>query len=123
MIRRPPRSTRTDTLFPYTTLFRSPRLFFNRGPSFLVDVVGRLVAVEQADLAEIGQMPVEMPDLALRSEEHTSELQSLMRNSYAVFCLKKKTKRKLTIAIRHQQYTSCISYPVSTVKRIDRVHL
>src|SRR3546814_8478918 len=66
MIRRPPRSTRTDTLFPYTTLFRSPRLFFNRGPSFLVDVVGRLVAVEQADLAEIGQMPVEMPDLALQ---------------------------------------------------------
>src|SRR3546814_12239675 len=102
MIRRPPRSTRTDTLFPYTTLFRSPRLFFNRGPSFLVDVVGRLVAVEQADLAEIGQMPVEMPDLALqlfvpvdivaRSEEHTSELKSLMRISYAVFCLKKKNK-------------------------------
>src|SRR3546814_14065834 len=54
---------------------KAPRLFFNRGPSFLVDVVGRLVAVEQADLAEIGQMPVEMPDVALqlfvpvRSEE------------------------------------------------------
>src|SRR3546814_10806473 len=121
MILRPPKSTRTDTIFPYTTLFRSdehlavlerregaavveeaadlrtkaPRLFFNRGPSFLVDVVGRLVAVEQADLAEIGQMPVEMPDLALqlfvpRSEEHTSELKSLMRISYAVFRLKKK---------------------------------
>src|SRR3546814_3851833 len=131
MIRRPPRSTRTDTLFPYTTLFRSPRLFFNRGPSFLVDVVGRLVAVEQADLAEIGQMPVEMPDLALqlfvpvdivaprfllrdrfgnvrdaekteacdagielvilRSDEHTSELQSLLRILSAVFCLNPKT--------------------------------
>src|SRR3546814_8722687 len=91
MIRRPPRSTRTDTLFPYTTLFRS---------------LGR----QEAGLAQQSGMPVGSPafvhDLAgengleverffpyrQRSEEHTSELQSLMRISYAVFCLKKKKK-------------------------------
>src|SRR3546814_6847985 len=69
MIRRPPRSTRTDTLFPYTTLFRS------------------LVAVG----AQAAEEPIDdIPDSQWRSEEHTSELQSLMRISYAVFCLKKK---------------------------------
>src|SRR3546814_3421017 len=71
MIRRPPRSTRTDTLFPYTTLFRS--------------VVGGHLHVGRR-LADAGRRQD-----ALRSEEHTSELQSLMRISYAVFCLKKKT--------------------------------
>src|SRR3546814_13252753 len=70
MIRRPPRSTRTDTLFPYTTLFRSDPSHQRRGSG--ADAVGR-------------KGPV-----LLRSEEHTSELQSLMRISYAVFCLKKK---------------------------------
>src|SRR3546814_376707 len=70
MIRRPPRSTRTDTLFPYTTLFRSRLILFD-------DVVHR-------------HMPVDDLHLRNRSEEHTSELQSLMRISYAVFCLKKK---------------------------------
>src|SRR3546814_18263776 len=99
-IRRPPRSTRTDTLFPYTTLFRS-------------------LAVDDADDAPLDQRVIhavadilDAPDGLLwlrrgasfepaaywnrppveRSEEHTSELQSLMRISYAVFCLKKKTK-------------------------------
>src|SRR3546814_4797926 len=94
MIRRPPRSTRTDTLFPYTPLFRSPAyrgapgrlgkqlsfvrfLFIGRHPTWFRDRV----------LAEL--LPPLMTD-GRRSEEHTSELQSLMRISYAVFCLKKK---------------------------------
>src|SRR3546814_2378566 len=72
MIRRPPRSTRTDTLFPYTTLFRSLREQFGARP---------VMAVEHAVGDDRGEQ---------RSEEHTSELQSLMRISYAVFCLKKK---------------------------------
>src|SRR3546814_5618745 len=71
-IRRPPRSTRTDTLFPYTTLFRSaPRIWLGY-PNFANCGCGRDTAPQH------------------RSEEHTSELQSLMRISYAVFCLKKK---------------------------------
>src|SRR3546814_1341047 len=74
MIRRPPRSTRTDTLFPYTTLFRSAEAADRHAKSG-----GRLA------LAIAGV------DDQQRSEEHTSELQSLMRISYAVFCLKKKT--------------------------------
>src|SRR3546814_4637487 len=109
MIRRPPRSTRTDTLFPYTTLFRSRRLVLQRpvpvgGPEDALDVcagtlrhqareqrhhnlevlaVGLLVA--QAELNRLGQ----------RSEEHTSELQSLLRTSFAVSCLKKKTSSNI----------------------------
>src|SRR3546814_14848339 len=79
MIRRPPRSTRTDTLFPYTTLFRSLAL--------LAVHVGEHRRVGQVDLVG-GHRPG--PHRAERSEEHTSELQSLMRISYAVFCLKKK---------------------------------
>src|SRR3546814_7134071 len=74
MIRRPPRSTRTDTLFPYTTLFRS---ILNRQMSFNQDVK----ALEPKG------------DFDGRSEEHTSELQSLMRISYAVFCLKKNINK------------------------------
>src|SRR3546814_9028253 len=72
MIRRPPRSTRTDTLFPYTTLFRSR------------------VAASYADDAKHAQRVYDYISKLWRSEEHTSELQSLMRISYAVFCLKKK---------------------------------
>src|SRR3546814_1666058 len=109
MIRRPPRSTRTDTLFPYTTLFRSvegvvalvaeDQVLAAQG---LGDVVGVAVddvvarsAVEGvvADVLVVVQGDggtVERQGIA-RSEEHTSELQSLMRISYAVFCLKKKT--------------------------------
>src|SRR3546814_4846620 len=75
MIRRPPRSTRTDTLFPYTTLFRSSLLFFR-------DCMAALIAPSL-------QYSVQCQKY-MRSEEHTSELQSLMRTSYAVFCLKKK---------------------------------
>src|SRR3546814_9926822 len=71
MIRRPPRSTRTDTLFPYTTLFRSAALHCSAGWNRQQHVQGRPRELE-------------------RSEEHTSELPSLMRISYAVFCLKKK---------------------------------
>src|SRR3546814_14578927 len=91
MIRRPPRSTRTDTLFPYTTLFRSPVDF-------------RVVAATKVDLraaASAGQFREDLyyrlnvAELVLpRSEEHTSELQSLMRISYAVFCLKKKKEKQ-----------------------------
>src|SRR3546814_5603481 len=76
MIRRPPRSTRTDTLFPYTTLFRSPHLQALQAPAH-----GRSVRPKPC-AARLWQAP--------RSEEHTSELQSLMRIPYAVFCLKKK---------------------------------
>src|SRR3546814_4124070 len=81
MIRRPPRATRTDTLFPYTTLFRAPGSFPSRSPgrSAPPGPNGR----RQRDRADRPHPPA-------RSEEHTSELQSLMRLSYAVFCLKKK---------------------------------
>src|SRR3546814_4767558 len=93
MIRRPPRSTRTDTLFPYTTLFRSVVL--------VMHLLGlQLILRHDADgerhiLQLFRTTPRGHDDLALRSEEHTSELQSLMRISYAVFCLK-KTKKQIT---------------------------
>src|SRR3546814_6295801 len=82
MIRRPPRSTRTDTLFPYTTLFRSITNDHNR----LAHAQALLDGATQALQALDG----EQGSAEHRSEEHTSELQSLMRISYAVFCLKKK---------------------------------
>src|SRR3546814_3355148 len=87
MIRRPPRSTRTDTLFPYTTLFRSE---YAEAHLFIDDAQ---VAVS-ADCAAVCARLKPNPDLieVERSEEHTSELQSLMRISYAVFCLKKKNQ-------------------------------
>src|SRR3546814_7145235 len=81
MIRRPPRSTRTDTLFPYTTLFRSIIAFGRAGAA------GRITPAMRATAAL--QWP-RAPGATVGSEEHTSELQSLMRISYAVFCLKKK---------------------------------
>src|SRR3546814_7886561 len=84
MIRRPPRSTRTDTLFPYTTLFRSP----DRGSG---RAGGQHIAqYRPARTQSGGWRPV--LSASGRSEEHTSELQSLMRISYAVFCLKKTQK-------------------------------
>src|SRR3546814_6366655 len=103
MIRRPPRSTRTDTLFPYTTLFRSydgvpaqKREIRNEEIEFGIEVAGkadrewlkpgRWVAI--MDYGASNRPKRNMP--IRRSEEHTSELQSLMRISYAVFCLKKK---------------------------------
>src|SRR3546814_9014089 len=110
MIRRPPRSTRTDTLFPYTTLFRSIRQLKTESAGGLPY---RVMSRQNPDLAEqddiVGIIPSEIrfqvaaaPELEVvfknivRSEEHTSELQSLMRISYAVFCLKKKTKKITT---------------------------
>src|SRR3546814_4878516 len=78
MIRRPPRSTRTDTLFPYTTLFRSHEH-------------ARPAALPTAWMASVPMSTSRF--LQARSEEHTSELQSLMRISYAVFCLKKKNSK------------------------------
>src|SRR3546814_9156949 len=100
MIRRPPRSTRTDTLFPYTTLFRSGDR--GDGARFEIDAPphqrGVIIVGEKRALAadrKIGGEPgaergVGHLRLEMRSEEHTSELQSLMRISYAVFCLKTK---------------------------------
>src|SRR3546814_5203615 len=82
MIRRPPRSTRTDTLFPYTTLFRSTRQRWTKPrPSQLPSPRPNRSAEPRVRSAA---------GMTTRSEEHTSELQSLMRISYAVFCLKKK---------------------------------
>src|SRR3546814_8809367 len=81
MIRRPPRSTRTDTLFPYTTLFRSQL----RAAAAHEHPLRRRKHTHERRLGESDRSK----DVH-RSEEHTSELQSLMRNSYAVFCLKKK---------------------------------
>src|SRR3546814_10736430 len=85
MIRRPPRSTRTDTLFPYTTLFRSADR--RRGPRSLARVGQPRLDGREGGRTDWGSGVV---SVVLRSEEHTSELQSLMRISYAVFCLKKK---------------------------------
>src|SRR3546814_6232295 len=125
MIRRPPRSTRTDTLFPYTTLFRSrssatgpaqfvdetwlemlrkhrpdlaalprPEALGLRTDPDLSKAMAEAYAVENArGLYESG-LPVTEQTVYMRSEEHTSELQSLMRISYAVFCLKKKNNKK-----------------------------
>src|SRR3546814_8304039 len=129
MIRRPPRSTRTDTLFPYTTLFRSVGLlgcdllfhplglrlqvgeiFFQLVDTEAVEILGLRLLLARLQVVEIhgsasslprpalafeGRTiltppPSDIPPKGTRSEEHTSELQSLMRISYAVFCLKKK---------------------------------
>src|SRR3546814_2634249 len=92
MIRRPPRSTRTDTLFPYTTLFRSgPADFRSSATHRRTHELRRPPGAERGRTVHAVLFPASnqsrQPD---RSEEHTSELQSLMRTSYAVFCLKKK---------------------------------
>src|SRR3546814_9759856 len=112
MIRRPPRSTRTDTLFPYTTLFRSPKtvtravchysqsmveIWSHPAVEYFPQSAGCAPASRQS---EWGRTWPGLRPLA-RSEEHTSELQSLMRISYAVFCLKKKN-RTTRQAITHQ---------------------
>src|SRR3546814_7492290 len=88
MIRRPPRSTRTDTLFPYTTLFRSEQVIKR-----LIPVRTHILRNGLIPFLAIGEDRINIEHHATkseRSEEHTSELQSLMRISYAVFCLKKK---------------------------------
>src|SRR3546814_1292555 len=109
MIRRPPRYTRTDTLFPYTTLFRSPctevelpisalrplcsALMLARPLPSLAAIFGqRDLVASAAPLGTSGATWTGRVSAPMRSEEHTSELQSLMRISYAVFCLKKKKK-------------------------------
>src|SRR3546814_5843273 len=86
MIRRPPRSTRTDTLFPYTTLFRSRLSGAKRRRTQPVCAATRPCPSKSTSQNRSNQQ------ISNRSEEHTSELQSLMRISYAVFCLKKKTQ-------------------------------
>src|SRR3546814_15035809 len=98
MIRRPPRSTRTDTLFPYTTLFRSPSLPPAVPAKMATGARHTTFSILGSDVVVTGNVAASV-DLHVdgkiegdRSEEHTSELQSLMRNSYAVFCLKKKKK-------------------------------
>src|SRR3546814_7761712 len=122
MIRRPPRSTRTDTLFPYTTLFRSPRNFGwaslgrrsganKRRSAAQGQSVGQSLAQHRQVLLayrlRIWLRHLSPPDrcrpggVADRSEEHTSELQSLMRISYSVFCLTKKTKKIYNIHINY----------------------
>src|SRR3546814_10216672 len=101
MIRRPPRSTRTDTLFPYTTLFRSnscPRL----SPSACSASSCRAISPRNRPAASPSGRSGRSP--ACRSEEHTSELQSLMRISYAVFCLKKKKTIQKNTKCKNMQY-------------------
>src|SRR3546814_3172224 len=117
MIRRPPRSTRTDTLFPYTTLFRSSHACCKAAPCGVWPIASIVVtelspmlstAVMQDRVAAPPTCTVQAPHSAWpqpnlvpvmpsRSEEHTYELQSLMRISYAVFCLKKKKQHQLII--------------------------
>src|SRR3546814_139075 len=116
MIRRPPRSTRTDTLFPYTTLFRS--LTSSAIPTKPIVTFGALserFLIVSANLALTSSLQMlsyssktnnRLP--VTRSEEHTSELQSLMRISYAVFCLKKKKK--------HKKKVIKSTYPKNTIR-------
>src|SRR3546814_3637252 len=102
MIRRPPRSTRTDTLFPYTTLFRSLRPCpcgrLRGDPRCLRRRHQAPRGESQQEAEQAGKAPRDPAPWrgqpAVRSEEHTSELQSLMRISYAVFCLKKKKNKE-----------------------------
>src|SRR3546814_8124110 len=95
MIRRPPRSTRTDTLFPYTTLFRS------RARHPRPAVAGHREDRSAQDHPQQDRDRRSHLHQPVRSEEHTSELQSLMRISYAVFCLKKKTKENIKTTRKH----------------------
>src|SRR3546814_9995770 len=94
MIRRPPRSTRTDTLFPYTTLFRSGANLAEMANLGLPVPPGFTITTEVCTGYYDNGKKYPKDLQAQRSEEHTSELQSLMRISYAVFCLKKKIKEK-----------------------------
>src|SRR3546814_20127105 len=104
MSRRPPRSTRTDTLFPSTTLFRSRSRARRRDTGHLDRVPPFGTRGPLRDTRHVGAQSVHMlvgrDDPGRRSEEHTSELQSLMRSSYAVFCLKKKNNKKQHIQQR-----------------------
>src|SRR3546814_5153220 len=110
MIRRPPRSTRTDTLFPYTTLFRSPykgNIEGRQNGVLISNGTGEAVGYALNALEDRGILfvsPGETNRMPRRSEEHTSELQSLMRISYAVFCLKKQKTDQLQ-QHKYQHYT------------------
>src|SRR3546814_9220281 len=110
MIRRPPRSTRTDTLFPYTTLFRS-RLgaAASAGAHAYAGPSPSPVGVASCALSSSASGLVARS--VMRSEEHTSELQSLMRISYAVFCLKKK-KNTYKVHKPHHLYTKKTSVQI-----------
>src|SRR3546814_4090854 len=102
-IRRPPRSTRTDTLFPYTTLFRSARSDAGpEGPACVMPMERILMGFRHSKPSWI-RCTLQSGEsfVASRSEEHTSELQSLMRISYAVFCLKKKKHNHPRIQPHH----------------------
>src|SRR3546814_7017441 len=121
MIRRPPRSTRTDTLFPYTTLFRSENIravlelqLDDNGKPLTSSRIGANLE-SLIDELQIGHIRRN------RSEEHTSELQSLMRISYAVFCLKKKKQNiKTNISINSTQHTTINNN--TTTKTQDTTH-
>src|SRR3546814_10022215 len=117
MIRRPPKSTRTDTLFPYTTLFRSvdPDVHFHVIPRYSILRIFEEIEFNDAGwpgppaLAEaVALTDAQLDALTthLRSEEHTSELQSLMRISYAVFCLQKKKKKSRQTQIAYSRNIS-----------------
>src|SRR3546814_3630874 len=118
MIRRPPRSTRTDTLFPYTTLFRSPcgvasaATIAEAYDAALkcddVSAFGGIIAVNRPLDGATAEAISGIFTEVVRSEEHTSELQSLMRISYAVFCLKKKNNKQKNMIITHN--TKAIGY-------------
>src|SRR3546814_1769900 len=102
MIRRPPRSTRTDTLFPYTTLFRSEKERTLGSAISFADIAPEVAGVYPRIFHD-GEMDAGGWS---RSEEHTSELQSLMRISYAVFCLKKKKNYRMTHNLLRQIFHS-----------------
>src|SRR3546814_8917688 len=112
MMRRPPRSTRTDTLFPYTTLVRSAQ---DRHHG---EGIGA-AHLEQVDRLDHGALRHRLHRDA-RSEEHTSELQSLMRISYAVFCLNKKPTSPPSHTTHHNSYT--YPYPTQTRSTSTIVH-
>src|SRR3546814_2541565 len=122
MIRRPPRSTRTDTLFPYTTLFRSPRSprAGRRAPSSFAACAPARCRCEPATRPHLDQTAAPSAPTTERSEEHTSELQSLMRTSYAVFCLKKKnntTTHKPSSTQSHKLNPSCNTQHTHTINK------
>src|SRR3546814_1457421 len=114
MIRRPPRSTRTDTLFPYTTLFRSlsghegRRARPRSAPAHALPLLREPRRNREATRDRAARSAVRRVQ---RSEEHTSELQSLMRISYAVFCLKKKTNHHILQHTQPSIYTQQIRVP------------
>src|SRR3546814_10070458 len=110
MIRRPPRSTRTDTLFPYTALFRSPADTRDEGPARRIPAAGRRALLIRGPAQK-------------RSEEHTSELQSLMRISYAVFCLKKKNQKRQNTGKNQHNNIPKPKNPNHNATRISKTHM